>query len=128
MNTLLAFVVTSDYVECSLLVFAENRGEAKSIAHRSEWFVDEEWTDLRVRREPRADAFGETHGKGRIECSTADEQRLLRSLGWHQLEHSYEDCSKCGLNEWELVPESKLTEVGDTYVCAGCREANPTEI
>lgn len=121
---LLGFSVTTQYAEVNVLLFATNRNRAKKIAHGSEWLCNEEWTDLRVKREPRADRYAAKFGEGYLQCETADEQRVLRELGWYQVDHSMTECCKCGLHEWSDVPESHTTEIGDIgeVICAGCQK------
>lgn len=122
---LLAFNVTTDYLEANILVFARNRSHAKQVASRSEWISegDVPWIDLRVNREPKADRHAAKYGETYISAETADEQRVLRELGWYQLESMTEECQVCHKHQWDLVPESKLEYVGG-YTCAGCLKAN----
>jgi len=124
-SDLLAFSVTTEWLEVNILVFARNRSHAKSVASRCEWISDgdTEWTDLRVKREPTADKHAEKFGETFISAETADEQRLLRDLGWYQIEGMTEECQVCHKHQWDLVPESKLEDVGG-YICAGCLKAN----
>lgn len=121
---LLAFSVTTEYAEVHILLFAPNRNRAKAIAHGSEWLCNEKWTDLRVKREPKADYAAAKFGEGYLQCDTADEQRIHRELGWYQVDHSMTECCKCGLHEWSSVPESQTREIGDIgeVICVGCQK------
>ncbi len=120
----LAFVVSCDGIDASVLVFAKDASKAKSIASTSDWLSEVPWTELRVRREPRADEYGRKTGHEMIDCHTADQQRLVRDLGWFEVEGPSEVCNECERHEWDLVPESKLTEYWDGYICEGCKKAN----
>jgi len=124
-GTLLAFSVTTAHLDVNVLVFARDRSHAKRVAQRSEWVSEGgvEWIDLRVSREPKADKYAPQFGETYISAETADEQRVLRELGWYQLESTTEECQVCHKHEWDLVLESKLQDV-DGYTCAGCLKAN----
>jgi hypothetical protein len=124
-SDLLAFSVTTEWLEANILVFARDRTHAKGVSQRCEWISegDVEWTDLRVHREPAADKYAAKFGETYISAETADEQRVLRELGWYQLESTTEECQVCHKHEWDMVPESKLEDVGG-YTCAGCLKAN----
>jgi hypothetical protein len=76
-----------------------------------------------VSREPKADKYATKFGETYIGAETADEQRVLRELGWVELDNSMTECCKCGLHEWSQIPESKICEIGDIGegICAGCQ-------
>jgi hypothetical protein len=86
-SDLLAFSVTTEYLEASILVFARNRTQAKQTASRCEWISegDVPWIDLRVHREPSADKYADKFGETYISAETSDEQRVLRECGWYQM-------------------------------------------
>ena len=121
-----AFVVTTHHAEASVLVFAPNRNRARSIAHGTDWFADEEWTDLRVKRSPLADVHAARFGEGALECATADECRILRDLGWFEIDSGTEECSECGRHQWDCVPESHLSDREEDRICAGCLALKPS--
>jgi hypothetical protein len=112
-----AWVVSSKYSEASLIVWTHSRSHAKSIARRSEWFNDEEWCNLRTRREPEADNL-RPNGYKVSDTPSLDDQLLMRSLGWHEVDGGGE-CSKCGLYEWKEIKESHLDGNGE---CVACRK------
>ena len=117
-----AYVVRTDTSEGCILAWAETPAKAKTMAFSTDTLNSSyvEWTDLRGRREPKADGFRETEGiigdmPPEAEC------RLLRELGWHQCEGNMHPCVKCELYEWEQLPESKITDDETGWICAGCR-------
>ncbi len=122
---LLAFVVTEDYCDASVLVFAKTRSKAKSYAHGTDWLCDSDWIDLRCKREKFADSYAYKFGEGAVHCQTPDEARLLRDIGWFEVEGCHDECRVCELYQWKDVPESKLMyDLGDgDPICAGCKES-----
>lgn len=122
-NDLLAFTVSAEYCEASILVFAENCSKAKSYAHVTEWLCEFEWTELRCRREKCADIFAANFGSGALQAYTRAEQEILRNLGWYELDEGIYACRQCGLHEWSEIPESTLSDFDeDEPICAGCKE------
>lgn len=115
---LLAFSVTTDCAEASVLVWETTPGKAKASALCSLWLDGCDWNDLRCKREPRADGYRTTPGTLGDDC-TPDDCRLMRHLGWHEIDGPEEPCSVCGKYEWRMVPESRLSQDGD--VCAECQ-------
>lgn len=128
MSELRAFTVTTDHFEVSLLVFAKNASHARALARSGEWFADVDWIELKARREPKADQYSAKFGEGFIRCSTEAEQRLVRSLGWYEINSSHSECAVCGLSPWSLVPESELSDYEDglEYICLGCSKKQDT--
>jgi len=118
-----AWVVTSDVVEVSVIVFAETRGRAKTLALKTDWLHAEDYADLRCRRESRLDAMAQQRGETVIDGSSPTCQRTMRGLGWYEIEGRYQECGECGLHEWDQVPESQLTDTGEGYICAGCLDS-----
>lgn len=111
-----AYYATDTENEYGYLVFATSRGEAKSIAFGLEGLCYGDFTDIRVRREPKADSYAERFGPV-AEWESVEAQRLLRSLGWY-CGDSRKYCTECELGVFDLLPESQLDEDG---VCAECR-------
>lgn len=75
------------------IVFAENAREAKKIAATCEVCEYAQWTGIRVKREPGADALY----KGRNEIDWYDEETrlaLVRDLGWSCVDTDW-DCDDC---------------------------------
>lgn len=118
---LLAWAVTNDG-GAGLLVWATTRGKAKSLAKHSAWFDGCDWTDILVNREPKADGLRDTPC-AMSEEPTVEDQKLMRSLGWNEIEGSEETCLRCGLYEWHELPESRIGEKG---ICAGCHNGEAT--
>ena len=118
-GALLAFSVTTDYADACVLVWDSTPGKAKASALCSSlWLDGSEWNDLRCKREPRADGYRTTPGTLGDDCSP-DDCRLMRNLGWYEIDGPQEPCSVCGKYEWRMVPESRIT--ADTGLCAGCQ-------
>ncbi len=117
-----AFVVSAAYVDASVIVFAENVTEAKKLSKHCEWFEDCEWTDLRVKREMELDALAAERGRITLDGRGEVEARIMRGLGWHELEGCAEECEKCGLYQWESIHESYLTDTEDGYICRKCSD------
>lgn len=108
-----------------MLVFAASRAQAKYFATWSDWLVDEEWINLRATREPKIDEHAHAFGAGPLDFSTAEQVRLARDLGWHEIEAGYRACDTCGRHEWSLLPESRLDDVADGALrCRGCRHTD----
>ena len=122
-SALLAFVVTADYCEANILVFATKPSAAKSFAKCTPWMCDLEWTDLRCRRRAAVDRYADQFGAGAIECNNAAEVKVLRELGWYEIDGSDYECVECGLYEWTSLPESKIHLPADgDPICTGCKE------
>jgi hypothetical protein len=117
-GVLLAWAVTTDDAEGTVIVWAKNRSQAKSIGMRSEWLDGCEWNDIKATREPRADGL-RNHPCAMREDPDTEDLRLMRTLGWHEIDGHDEPCPQCGLYEWRDVPESRIT--ADTGLCAGCQ-------
>ena len=117
-----AFVVTAASVEVSIVVFSTDNSRAKTIAHGSEWMGDLPFIELRCRREPLADSFASEFEEGAIRAETEPECRLLRALGWYELDGEVAQCDGCKLYPWSNVPASLLLECDDDKLyCSGCR-------
>ena len=119
-GALLAFCVSADCAEASVLVWAPTRAKAKSIGMGSEWLEGCDWNDIQAKREPKAD--GLRSEPGRIsDAPTKAEYRIMRDLEWHQIEGGQTPCVKCDKYPWDELPESWL---GEDDVCAECAKAN----
>ena len=108
-----AFRVSSDHAEVSVIVFAATVGRAKSMALRELEFDGFEFTELKARREKKADAFATREQA--LTMYTPVEQKIYQSIGWHEFEANY--CDGCGEYEFSLLPETKLNEYD---LCATC--------
>lgn len=103
-----AWVLSEDYVEGSELVYADTRNQARYRGVGSEVFPDSEYSDIRARREPRAD-------------DRENEPRLLmlRSLGWYFDEKPGGGCAMCGLHD--PYPECD-SDMNICVLCEACGE------
>lgn len=118
-----AYVVSHDWCDASVIAFAEKPSQAKAIAKCSDFLCDYEYIELQCRRLKEADFFAKTTNIRLVEGSTIEEQRIMREIGWYEIDHTSEECSECGLHEWEELPESQLTEIDGRMVCQECRES-----
>lgn len=123
-----AFVVTADYVDASVLVFAGYPSRAKLLAHGTEWLCDADWCDLRCRREPRANCYAGDDERILFADKEPD-QRILRNLGWYEVEGNTDPCRECELYEWDKVPESRLVYDSDDLnpICFECQSGKESE-
>lgn len=129
MNNLKAYKVTDEDHEVCAVVFAETANRAKYACVGHSWFDWYEYIDLRATRLKDVDDQAEKFGFGMIgDRSDVDNNteayRVMRSLGWYELEGNLDECGICGLYAWEDLPESQLVEVTedgiDDYICKGC--------
>jgi len=114
-----AFVVTTKYADASVLVWEETPAKAKHTAMGSLWLDGCDWNDLQIKREPRADGYKTTAGILGDDC-TPEDCRLMRNLGWHQIDGSMQPCAECGRYEWLDVIESTMSGCD---LCVGCAAA-----
>jgi hypothetical protein len=123
-----AYQVTDYCQEISVLVFAENRNQARMMANQYPSFDVEEWIFLRGIRVPLADIFANRFQGQIIDGSTEQHQRVLRACGFYQGEFRSQHCEKCERYEWPLIPESKILEVDEKFLCAACKNKTPFSI
>ncbi len=114
-----AFRVGAAGAEASVLVFARGPSQAKWLGRATEWLQGEDWIDLRATREPAADGFAD--GPAVLDGADARSQRIMRGLGWFEVDGDGTPCDRCGLYPWQALPESLLVEDGGLLLCAGCR-------
>lgn len=120
-----AYQVTDYCYETSVLVFAENRNEARMMANKYPELNVEEWVFLRGLRVPVADIFATRFQGEIIDGSTEQHQRVLRACGFYQGEFKFEPCEMCRRYEWSLIPESKILEVNGKFLCSACKNNAP---
>lgn len=126
----IAFKVYSRFGEGSVIVFAADRNQAKSMALGTDALMDDEYIDLNCRREPRADEYANEFKYSVLDNWNEQECRMYRDLGWYQFDNDFH-CCMCEMNEWTEVPESILkypSDDPDPYdgdgVCFECRESH----
>lgn len=95
----------------SLLIRTDSPKKATAIAY-AEYEGDVPYPDIRVKREPRADAS--PHKEGVIY-----DVALMRNLGWYPFDECPSDCAECGLFEWEGYLPSYIDD--ETGLCRECR-------
>lgn len=123
-----AYQVTDYCQEIRVLVFAENRNQARMIANKYPIFNVEEWIFLRGIRVPLADIFANRFQDYIIDGSTELNQRVLRACGFHQSNFPLVNCEKCRRYEWSLIPESKILKVDGKFLCSACKNNEPFNI
>jgi len=114
--------VSSKWGDASILVWEESVSKAKSFAMGSDWFCEEEWTDLRCKRVPQVDHMYTV--RHRADGNTRADQEIMRNLGWYELEGYSGICEECGLHEWHMIPESVVNP--HTELCAECAAKEAT--
>lgn len=113
-----AYSVTTDWSEGGVIVFAASVALAKTEALTSDRFEDEEWIDLRAKREPTIDSEAECYGPGFLDFSAPEQCALARNLGWYELENSETPCKRCNRYPWRLVDGSEVD--AETELCGDC--------
>jgi len=113
-----AYYVTDTEYEYGYLVYANTPSEAKSKGFGKDGLDMDDYIALRVRRIPDADQYEEILGD-KDAWDSLEGQRLLRSLGWYGTE-SPTYCDVCGLAEFDIIPESKVSTWETGNLCAGC--------
>jgi hypothetical protein len=107
------------------LVFATKPSAAKVLARGTPWLCDHEWIELKCCRKPSVDKYADQFGAGAIECNNKAEKRVLRELGWYEIDGPLDECIECGLYEWTDLTESELHDsVDGDPICAGCKESS----
>lgn len=104
--------------DITILIYAETRGKAKSIALKTEWltYSDIEFTDLKMNRRPEADRFAQKPGEH--EFNTEDYELFRNILDLHECEK--DQCQQCSLTDYNRE-EYRVCWGCDT--CAECSEA-----
>ena len=125
--TLRAYAVRDihDSDGATVLVIAESVSRAKRLAKQSEWLDYAEWLDLRCKRAHGADKYS-TGAERLIDGNSVADQRIMRELGWHEIDGSHAVCGRCDLYEWADLPESIIGWIDDEAVCAGCAAKGAT--
>lgn len=84
------------------IVFAETRGKARALALCSEYWEDEDFTDIAVYRMPQADKFYK-EGKWHLDWDDPkDRIALVKDCGFVCSDEAfdYEDCQTCPANHY----------------------------
>lgn len=108
-----AFSVTNG--EVNVLVYATDRAEAKTLGHGTDILCDDEWIDLRVKRQPLADQWAHDGGP-RVD----EDGDHMRDLGWYPLEMGGLDCTLCGLYDWSDGMDEETVVCERCQRCGGC--------
>jgi len=116
-----AYTVSHINDDGCFLVFAPTHGKAKSLGYGAYCaFNDTEWIDLRCRRCPASDQYAREFGESSLSGEAPEQARVMRNLGWHEINGYLSPCESCGLHEWEAIPESHIAEeYGDCLECQG---------
>jgi len=126
-----AYKVGHDSCDASVIVFAASPSQAKTSANTTEWLCEYPYIELRCQRLPEADKYLNEASSNLVDLvdgSTVEDQRIMRELGWYEVDGTMEVCNVCDLFEWEDLPESHLEESMGQDVCAGCRGGEPEHV
>lgn len=99
-----AWLANEDYEGCSIVVFAETRGKARSLAFYNECFDGYKFCDIEVRRAPHMDKY---YKEGKTEMdweNPKDRIALVKECGF-----------RCVYVEPYLCDECPAKEYCDTY-------------
>lgn len=96
-----AWIICEKDVEACEVVFAATRGQAKSIALRTETFEYSDFIDLKVRRKPAIDKYY-TDGKTRMDWGNQkDRLALVKECGFSCCDECFgEFCEDCISKEY----------------------------
>ena len=96
-----AYICSSKNDWHSTVVFAESRGQAKTIAMRTDTLEDVDFVDIRVSRFKKAD--GQYRGRTEMDWfDSADRLFLVKECGWSCGEEyqNINECHKCPAAEY----------------------------
>lgn len=121
---LLAWVLSADFAEASVIVFAQTRNKAKGFYRKTPHLWDLDWIDIRVRREPKADSFAGDKPE-LLDGDSRRSEELMHSLGWRCLKEP--TCEWCGCGSWPSIPASHVAIRCDLEdepeICEVCYQA-----
>lgn len=103
-------------IPCGVIVFAETRGKARSLAMTQEGLDGSEWTEIDVKRLPKLDKDFD------VACilDWQDGRQTYYEAGWWG-EDGAPMCVRCERYEYAEIPESYCDEeLGDELVCVAC--------
>ena len=99
------------------VVFAETRGKARALARHFDCFEDAKFTDIEVRREPKADKYFK-EGKVHLDWENPkDRIALVKECGF-VCDYDYlewEDCETCSAKKYCDRCRDHLIEEGADY-------------
>lgn len=109
-----------DYdAECGVIVYAETRGRARSLAMTTDGLDTSDWNNVEVRRVKELDGkrpFGTV-------LDWYKDVRLYWEACWYQ-EWGTSSCDECGRFQYEEIPESEIEETDDGNICKACLADN----
>lgn len=110
------------HVDHNVLVFAPTRNKARKLGRLvlDQLCECSEWVSIRAKREPEADKYAQQFGEAALDCSTTAQCRVMRELGYFEIEGNGTPCDVCGLYQWDLVPESRVYEYHEGCYCKRC--------
>lgn len=119
-DELFAWRVFADHAECMCIAFARTRNEARAMGKKCGWLCDFEWTEIKAKREPRADKWaGEKPVL--LDGSGKKSAEVMHFLGWSCIDEP--SCEWCGAGQWDGIPESRVEMREDhdmQEICDGC--------
>lgn len=108
-----AYIARNKYENFSTVVFAETAGKARSIAMHTDACCDAEFTDIEVRRYPKAD--NQYDGSSEMEWDNPKYRLfLVAECGFSCADPDYTDCKSCVAKEECDTYQEYLAEEGDS--------------
>jgi len=104
---------------CGVIVFAETRGQARSMALGTDGFDCCEWIDIAPTRLKELD--GKRTEAGVLDWHTGS--RIYYEAGWWP-EEGASSCDCCGLYQYDGIDESIVSETENGDECAQCAAEN----
>lgn len=93
-----AYIASAKYENYVTIVFAETAGKARSIAMHTDACCDAEFTEIEVRRCPKADS--QYDGSSELDWFNPKHRLFMVSeLGFSCVEADYTDCKSCVAKE-----------------------------
>jgi len=116
-----AYAITAPGVEANALAWADTPESARELACSEAWFDSINPADMQCERQPTLDGL-RPHSYCACEAPTVDDYRLMRQLGWHEVDNEGPPCKRCNENVFSEVLESHLDE---NEICGECRKKVP---
>jgi hypothetical protein len=108
-----AYIASAKYENYVTIVFAETAGQARSIAMHTDACCDAEFTDIEVRRYPKADS--QYDGGSEMDWENPKHRLFLVSeCGFSCVDPDYRFCKSCVAKEKCDTYQEYLAEDGDS--------------
>lgn len=93
-----AYIITDEDDGGSIIVFAESRGKAASIAKHTTLCEDRDFTAIRPYRVPQFDKY--YRGKSEMDWENPKDRIALVKHGWRCIEPDYQLCRACSASKY----------------------------